>query len=215
MKYKLIPSTRVVHDVKLQQLVYIKPNGLVPVGVRGGYVESENNLSQDGNCWIMDNACCIGEAVVSGNAKVKGSAIVSERAIVTDSATVSDNAEIANLSIIGGNCVVSDNAFVRGKSKLSGHAKAINNTILVSTTIGDSVVIRGNERIVGDPIIVEGFDKSIIFGGSFLTIDTHQQNRDFWFNSEKKDFKFYGFEYLWDWWVENKKEILALEPKQK
>jgi hypothetical protein len=38
----------------------------------GGYVQSEENLSHDGNCWMFDRAQVFDEAQASGNEKVSG-----------------------------------------------------------------------------------------------------------------------------------------------
>lgn len=43
----------------------LKDFGNVKKGDIGGFVESEDNLSQDDDCWIYDNA------VVCGNARIK------------------------------------------------------------------------------------------------------------------------------------------------
>ena len=40
----------------------------------GGWIESEDNLSQDDNCWVNDNAKVYGNAEVCDNAPVFGHA---------------------------------------------------------------------------------------------------------------------------------------------
>ena len=72
-------------------------------GVRGGYIESEDNLSQDGSCWVFD------EAVVYGDSRVYGDAQIKDNAIVADS-KVCDHA------------IISDYAIVEQKSKIFGYA---------------------------------------------------------------------------------------------
>ena len=54
----------------------------------GGWIESESNLSQEGDCWVYD------DAVVYGKAKVSGNAQVCENAKVYGKADVSGNAEV-------------------------------------------------------------------------------------------------------------------------
>lgn len=39
-------------------------------GKLGGWIESEDNLSQEGNCWIGDNAKVYGDATIYDNAQV-------------------------------------------------------------------------------------------------------------------------------------------------
>lgn len=48
--------------------------GNVKEGELGGYVEKEENLSNDGNAWVSGNAEVFGNARVSGNAWVSGNA---------------------------------------------------------------------------------------------------------------------------------------------
>jgi len=87
-------------------------------GELGGYVESEANLSQEGECWVADDACVYGNASVSGNAwaasraQVYGNASVYDNALVSGDATVSENAQIFGNSWVYGNAVVRENARV-------------------------------------------------------------------------------------------------------
>jgi UDP-3-O-[3-hydroxymyristoyl] glucosamine N-acyltransferase len=67
-------------------------------GIVGGWIQSEDNLSHNGNCFIYDNAKVFGNAEVSGNAKVY------DNAFVFGNAKVSGNAEVS------GNAFVYDNA---------------------------------------------------------------------------------------------------------
>ena len=41
---------------RIQALINV--NEKVPKGTLGGFVENENNLSQEGTCWIYDDAIC-------------------------------------------------------------------------------------------------------------------------------------------------------------
>ena len=50
--------------------------GVVDAGELGGYIEKEENLSENGDAWVYGNACVYGNAEVSGNARVSGDARV-------------------------------------------------------------------------------------------------------------------------------------------
>nr|DAP72501.1 MAG TPA: Putative transferase, nesg, ydcK, Structural Genomics.38A [Caudoviricetes sp.] len=56
------------------------PERGVAAGDSGGWVESEANLSQDGDSWVSGDAYVYGDACVSGNARVSGYARVSDDA---------------------------------------------------------------------------------------------------------------------------------------
>lgn len=64
-------------------------------GDLGGYIEKEENLSQDDNAWVCGNAWVYGDARVCGDARVSGDAWV------YGDAWVSDNADVMWLSNIG------------------------------------------------------------------------------------------------------------------
>ena len=54
----------------------------VKKGDKGGLIEKESNLSQDGDCWVFENARVYGDAWVYGGARVYGNARVSGDACV-------------------------------------------------------------------------------------------------------------------------------------
>ena len=56
----------------LYRIVALADFGNVTTGAKGGYIESERNLSQSGNAWVYDNAMVYGNAKVYDNAKVYG-----------------------------------------------------------------------------------------------------------------------------------------------
>ena len=92
-KYKLIPS-----DIEgLFRIKALKDFNDVKKGNIGGYVESEKNLSQLGDCWIYDNAKVYDNAIVVGNAKV------------CDNARVHNNAHVRGNAQICGDAIISSN----------------------------------------------------------------------------------------------------------
>ena len=61
---------------KLFRIRALTSFGSVKAGDVGGYVEKEENLSQDGNAWVCGDAKVFGDAKVYGNAEVYGNAWV-------------------------------------------------------------------------------------------------------------------------------------------
>ena len=100
MKYKLTQETKVVAGVTLHRIQALKSFGDVTEGDLGGWLEAERNLSQEGLCWVSENACVsgkamvFGDACVSGNAQVYGNAWVFGYAWVYGNACVYGNAEV-------------------------------------------------------------------------------------------------------------------------
>jgi hypothetical protein len=91
MKYELLSNDTInVSGHILKRVKYFD------VGELGGYIESEENLSQAGNAHVS------GDAKISGNACVSGDAEVSGNARVLGDAEVSGNAEIHDALMCGG-----------------------------------------------------------------------------------------------------------------
>ena len=63
-----------IFGTKLFRIKALIEFGNVKAGELGGFVEKEENLSQDGNAWVYDNARVYGDACVCGDACVYGDA---------------------------------------------------------------------------------------------------------------------------------------------
>ena len=87
-KYILTEESIKVGKKNLYRIKAIKDFGNVKEGEIGGFVESEKNLSQDGNAWIYDDAWVHGNAEVSGDAQVFDATKVSGDAKVSGKANV-------------------------------------------------------------------------------------------------------------------------------
>ena len=55
-KYKLTEETIIVDGRTLHRIEALKGFANVKKGDKGGFIEKGENLSQDGNCWVCDNA---------------------------------------------------------------------------------------------------------------------------------------------------------------
>ena len=119
MKYRITSETKVVDNITLHRIECVTAFGDVECGEKGGWIESEKNLSQCGNAWVRDNAIVSGNTWVRDNATVSGNAVVSDNAMVRGNAWVRGNAivsgyaRVSGKAVVGDNAVVSDNAMVR------------------------------------------------------------------------------------------------------
>lgn len=75
-KYELTNETRIVFGKTLYRIRALISFGNVLSGDLGGWVESEDNLSQNGDAWVYGDAQVCGDAWVYGNARVYGNALV-------------------------------------------------------------------------------------------------------------------------------------------
>lgn len=125
MKYEFTGETYMNPDgVILQRIVSLKDleNG-IRVGQLGGFIESEDNLSHQGSCWVGDDATVWGNAKVSQFAQVYGDAEVRDDCLVLGFAHVYGNVTIKGDSIIKDFSRVSGSAIVFGRSKIEGDTK--------------------------------------------------------------------------------------------
>lgn len=75
-KYELTAEFIEKWGKKLFRIKALISFGSVEAGELGGYVEKEDNLAQNGNAWVCDDAEVCGNAWVYGDARVCGNAEV-------------------------------------------------------------------------------------------------------------------------------------------
>ena len=121
MKYEILKDEFIEFDGrKLYRIRALKDFRNVKKGETGGYIESERNLSHEGEAWVYGNACVSGDARISDDAWVYGNAQVYGNARVYGDAWVSGNAQV-----YGNACVYGD-AQVYGNAQVSGNAQVLN-----------------------------------------------------------------------------------------
>ena len=107
MKYKILKDEFIEFDGrKLYRIKALKDFHNVKEGEFGGYIESEKNLSQEGNAWVYGNAWVSGDARVYGDAWVYGNVRVSDDACVSGNARVYGNARVSGNACVSGNAQV-------------------------------------------------------------------------------------------------------------
>lgn len=176
-------------------------------GKKGGWVESESNLSHAGRCMVLDEAKVYGNAKVYDNAiisgfsnvydesEVFGNAVVSAYVSVFDQAKIYGNAEVTNDAVVKneaqvfGYAKVERFAEIMGHAVVYGHAKISGNAEIQDyarvygySQVLDSVVVKGDGLVHGHVIvknstIVEG--KEELFDGQYTwdDIDTFSKLR--------------------------------------
>lgn len=156
-KYKIRKDLNYTFDGhKLYRVEALKDFGNVKKGSVGGFIEKEDNLSQEGNCWIFLDAKVYGNAKVFGNAIINGFAQVCDNSVVFDNAQVNryskikNNARVYGNARIWGNSIVKDNAQVYANSLLLENAQVCDNANLSGTCL-----VRENAIVCGDADIYE------------------------------------------------------------
>lgn len=166
MKYELTDDCIEYTGRTLHRIRALKDFGIVKKGDLGGYIESVNNLSQDGSAWVYDEAKISRSAEISGNVKIMGNAVISDSAkvygkvIINGEAKISGSAEISGNAMIYGNAVISDSVKILSNAMIGGTA-----VIKEKVNISDTVKINGTAKISGKATIcgnAEIYDNAVI-----------------------------------------------------
>ena len=126
-KYKLT-SEKIEHLGKtLYRIEALIDFGNVKKGDKGGFIERENNLSQNGDAWIYGDAKIYDNAWIYDNARIYGNARISGNAKIYDNAWISGNERIYGDAWIYGDAKIYDNAWIYGNARIYGNAKIYGN----------------------------------------------------------------------------------------
>ena len=124
-KYEFTGKTANVGKHILHRIRALRDFGDVKAGDLGGFIESEGNLSHDGECWVYHNG------KVSGNGVVCDNGVVFGHGMVRDHGRVCDNGGVAGYGWVSGHGVV------YGYGRLSGHGSVHDkNDIITICPIG-------------------------------------------------------------------------------
>lgn len=133
----------------------------------GGWIESEDNLSQEGDCWVGNDACVFGNAVVRDNANVDCWAIVKGNAVICDNGSVSDNAKV------GGDAVVSENASVTGDARVYANVTLAGSVDVTGTADISEDVMQNRSRtraVISGDFTIQGYMTYEHFGNEWVSV---------------------------------------------
>ena len=162
-KYELIKESKTTFIGRdIYRIRALKDFGNVKVGDIGGWVCSEDNLSQKGNCWIYDNAKCLDKARMFDNAKMY------------DNAEMYGNAKMYDNSRMSGDARMYDNAEMYDNAKMFDSSKMFNNAMMYDDTkMFDNAVMCNNSMMFGDSTM---YDNTIMFDNSIMFDKTKMYN---------------------------------------
>lgn len=210
MKYKLSNEILNHNGRVLYRVQALQNFNDVKAGDLGGWVESEQNLSQEGESWIFDEAKVYGNAKVLQNARVYNNVEVFDNARVYDTAAIYENAKICGYAGVYDDCTVYGNAEVYDEAGISGEAAVFGNAkVFGSATVNGNAHISGDARISGDAeiygdAVVSGnahvYDKVKVNGNAHLRGDAYIGDEDDYcvfnnFGSVNRSTTFYKTKY--------------------
>jgi carbonic anhydrase/acetyltransferase-like protein (isoleucine patch superfamily) len=136
---------------KLYRIKAVKSFGSVKKGDLGGYIATEENLSQEGAAWVYGDAQVYGRAWVYGNAMVFGDAQVWGNAQVYVNARVYGNAKVYGNARVSGDAEVYGNARVSGDAEVYGNAWVYGDAqVWGNAQVYGNAKVYGNARVSGD-----------------------------------------------------------------
>ncbi|UNY39868.1 glucosamine N-acyltransferase [Bacillus phage vB_BauM_KLEB27-3] len=144
MKYTLLDVNR----ASAYRIKALKDFGDVKKGDLGGFVQSEENLSHEGDCWIYDTATVLDNAIVKGNAKVFDRSIICDNAKVYGNAVITQSSHICQNAKVYGNAMIKNDACIEGNAQIYGHAK-VNDLVRVM----GYATVHGNTSLSGTTIV--------------------------------------------------------------
>ena len=147
-KYELSDITMEFEGRTLYRIRALKNFSDVKAGDLGGWVETEYNLSQEGNCWIYNEAKCM------DNSKI------------CDNSTMHDYSEMYDYSIMRGDSEMYGHSEMFGYSEMYDYSIMHDNTIMYdysemhdhSRMYGDSI-LKDEEKLYGE--LISKVDKFI------------------------------------------------------
>lgn len=143
-KYPFLHRIRALRDV----------GGDVHKGELGGYVQTAENLSQEGDCWILDNAIACEDALVSQGAQVSEEAVIRGSALVSGTASVSGNAVVEDHAIVMAGTVEGD-CFISGNACLCENQQTHFSPFITDRSIVFGKVF-GSVAVYGSSVILPG-----------------------------------------------------------
>ena len=138
-KYELTNETQTKGRHRLHRIRAVRDFADIKSGTLGGWVETEENLSHDGNAWVA------GDAAVFCKASVTGNALISDKAIVRDHAQISDDAHVSMQAMVCDSAQVREHASIMGATMIRGNAD-----IYGSANVAGGAFVCGKARVYGN-----------------------------------------------------------------
>lgn len=163
-KYEITNESKELGNVNynVYRIKALKDFNDVKAGDLGGWIAKEDNLSQDGNCWVYDDAVVVDNAIVNDDATVRNRAIICGKAIISGSANIGNNAIVSHKAEVSENASVLNDVQISDCAQIKGKALIIDKAeIKQFAMIYGNVCIGGYTKIYGYAHV---YGKTQIFG---------------------------------------------------
>ena len=146
-KFEFTEETKTTSwGVVVKRIVALRDFGDVKVGDKGGFLEKEENLSHDNDCWVYDEALVCGQALVYGQARVFNKVLVCDEAQVYGQARVCDEAQVYGQALVYGQARVYGQAQVCDEARVITVVKTFGNGFGYRITVTDKHIKIGCQQ---------------------------------------------------------------------
>ena len=193
-KYKLTNISMRYEGRTLYRIRALKDFLNVEKGDLGGWVSSEDNLSQEGDCWIYDEAKCMDNArmydnsKMHDNSKIFGNCRMYDDSEMYDSSEMHDHSEMYDSSEMHdysrmfddskmyGNSKMYDHSMMYDHSKMNDHSEMNDYSIMYNNSeMHGYSKMRDNSRMYNNSKI---YDCSIMHGNSTMYEDSEMHDEE-------------------------------------
>ena len=169
-KYKLTDITMEFEGRTLYRIRALKDFSNVEKGDLGGWIQSEDNLSQKGYCWIYDNAKCMDDARMYDNSRMYDDSVMYDYSAILDDSRMYDNSEMHDYSVMYDYSAIFDN------SRMYGHSVMYNDSEMHDCSkMHDYSRMYGSSEMCGKS---EMFDNSEMHDCSEMCGDSKLKGRE-------------------------------------
>lgn len=156
-KYEILKDQSItLNDHTLYRIKLLKQISNMSPGALGGFIESEDNLSQEGDCWVAGNAAVYDNSKVMENAWVEGRAKISGHSIIRENCLIAGSPIIISSKIKGNSTVgeeaVIKNSLLKGCAVVKGNVELYYVNVFGRSIIEDFATVT-NTNIGGDACI--------------------------------------------------------------
>lgn len=158
--FQIGDETVTLYRIKaLRELNPHRKKGTVNAGDLGGWIESESNLSHEGNAWVDDNSIVLKNGIVKGNSYICGSSVVNDHAIVCDNALIAERSYVTDDVIICDNTSVVYESTVRGALTLKDDVyleQVAMDSLWIAEGPRDEDLIESHRQVIGGSLYLKG-----------------------------------------------------------
>jgi hypothetical protein len=185
MKYELTEQSKLVEGRRVYRIRALKDFSDVKSGTIGGFVETDRNLSHEGNCWIYDNAVAMDNSIVVNNAKLKDNSMAMENSQVLDDAVMCNSSVITENAQLYGKAKMYGESRAYGKAEIFGNAKMMDMTrAFRDAWVYQDVIVTSvssvTEKTTKTPISLSGLNYNVTIMDNHISIDCETRTIDEW-----------------------------------